>query len=237
MTQSEKFSGYNNDGTPFREVVYNSVWQIHADNISGYLNQSGTNADWCDDDAIITEITPVKKSAIEYEVKIEAQRRSNPKLHTFYNCENYANLSSREDLDCKLVDFRFSPKDCGYYMHGDGLFDYIPAWQPATECPLTTTEPLPPRFINAIIKILRISETTYKKGGMHKVIDDLIRWCDVRVHNGRVGNYSGSFLKNDLYAKEIYDNHGVQWTKITKVYDLAPVDTQWNVYYFRQFDL
>ena len=237
LTRTEKFSGYNIDGTPVRKVVYNSVWQVHADDLGNFIDHSGLNAEWSNDDAVITEIIPVKKSDIEYQVKMEAQRRTNPELHTYYNCENYESLSSREDLDCELIDFRFSPKDCGYYMHGDGLFDYIPGWIPASECPLVTVEPLPRRFINAIVKILRISETTYRKGGMHKVIDDIIKWCDTRVYNGRVGNYNGSFLKNDIYSKEIYDNHGVQWTRITKVYDLAPVDTQWNVYYFRQFDL
>lgn len=237
INKSERFSGFHNDGTPFREIIYKSVWQVHANDISRFNNQSGINASWSNDDAIVTEIIPEKKSDIEYEVKIEAQRRSNPKLHTYYNCENYSNLSNREDLDCKLIDFRLSPKDCGYYMHGDGLFDCIPGWQPTSECPLTTTDPLPRRFINSVVKIIRISETTYKKGGMHRVMDDLIKWCDIRVFNGKVANYNGSFLKSDLFAKEIYDNHGVQWTRITKVYDLAPFDTTWNIYYFRQFDL
>ncbi len=234
LSEKEKFSGYSVDGTPCRKVSYTSVWQVRPEELSSFVNLAGTNAAWSNDDAIITEVIPEQHSALEYRITVKAERRSNPELHTLYNCENYESLSSRVDLDCELADFRFSPRDCGYFINCDGLYDLIPGWLPASECPILTADALHPRYINAIIKVLRISESTYKKGSMSRVMDELIDWNNTRVFNGKIGNYRGSYLKCDLHAKEIYDNHGVQWTKITKVYYLAPNGASWSPYYFRQ---
>lgn len=234
MSQVEKFTGYAGDGTPCREVIYTSIWQAAPDDLNSFFNITGTNAAWADDDAVITEVSPKQKTPIEYRVTVKAERRTNPELHKIYNNENYESLSNRVDLDCELVDFRFSPKDCGYFINSDGLYDLIPGWLPGSECPIVSEAALHPRYINAVIKIIRISETTYKKGSMHRTIEDMISWNNNRVFNGRIGNYSGSYLKCDLNAKEIYDSHGVQWTKITKIYDMAPNGAVWNQYYFRQ---
>lgn len=234
MSQTEKFTGFSADGTPCREVIYTSIWQVTPDDLNSFFNTTGTNAAWADDDAVITEISPKQKSPLEYRVTVKAERRTNPELHKTYNNENYESLSNRVDLDCELVDFRFSPKDCGYFINSDGLYNLIPGWLPGSECPIVSDAALHPRYINAIVKILRISETTYKKGSMHRTIEDMISWNNTRVYNGRIGNYSGSYLKCDLNAKEIYDSHGVQWTKITKIYDMAPNGTSWNPYHFRQ---
>ena len=234
MSQEEKFTGFANDGTPCREVIYTSVWQVRPEDLSEFFGITGTNAGWCSEDAIITEVKPKQQSPLEYRVTIKAESRSNPELHKLYNCENYTSLSNRVDLDCELADFRFSPKDCGYYINSEGLYELIPGWLPASECPIVTDDVLHPRYINAIVKILRISESIYIKGSMNRAIDDMIEWNAVRVFNGRVGNYSGSYLKNDLKAKEIYDSHGVQWTKITRIYDMAPDGAAWSPYYFRK---
>ena len=234
MSQEEKFAGFSVDGTPCSEVCYTSVWQVQPDDLKSFCGVAGQNANWCNDDAIITQVVPVQQSPLEYRVTMKAQRRSNPELHNFYNCESYENLSNRVDLGCELADFRFSPKDCGYYINCDGLYELIPGWQSASECPITVSDVLAPRYINAVVKILRISETIYIKGSMNRAIDDMIEWNSSRVYNGRVGNYNGSYLKNDLKAKEIYDNHGNQWTRITRIYDMAPYGTSWNQYYFRK---
>lgn len=234
LSEEEKFSGFAIDGTPCRKVSYTSVWQVRPDELTAFANLAGTNADWSNDDAIITEVVPRQHSALEYRVTVKAERRSNPELHMLYNCENYESLSGRVDLDCELVDFRFSPKECGYFINCDGIYELIPGWLPASECPILTAEALHPRYINAIIKVLRVSESTYKKGSMCRIMDELVEWNNTRVFNGKVGNYSGSYLKCGLHAKEIYDNHGVQWTKITKIYDLAPNGASWSLYYFRQ---
>lgn len=234
MSQTEKFTGFSADGTPCREVIYTSVWQVALEDLDSFFDTTGTNASWTNDNAVITEVIPKQKSPIEYRVTVKAERRTNPELHKVYNNANYESLSNRVDLDCELVDFRFSPKDCGYFINSEGLYDLVPGWLPGSECPIVSNEALHPRYINAVVKLLRISETTYKKGSMHRTIEDMISWNNTRVYNGSIGNYSGSYLKCDLNAKEIYDSHGVQWTKITKIYDMAPNGTSWNPYHFRQ---
>lgn len=235
LEKKEKFSGFTIDGTPCRKIIYNSLWQVRPDDISSFAELSGSSASWSNDDTIITEITPKQQSAMEYYISVEAQRRSNPELHTIYNSENYENLANRTDLQCELTEFRLSPKDCGYFIDSDGLYDLIPGWLPGTECPLLTSAALHPRYINAVLKILRISETTYHKGSMNKNTSEMINWIASRVINGKIGGINGSFLKTDLSAKEIYDSHGVRWTKITKVYDLAPANEHWSPYHFQQF--
>lgn len=237
MSQKEKFNGFAISGNCCREVIYQSIWQAHADNINDFKELTGTSASWCNDDNIITEVIPEKISPVEYRIKIEAQRRSNPALHDFYDNDNYEFLGNRVDIDCELVDYRFSARECGYYLHSSGLYDLLPEWDPMQECPLITDTALPLRFANTTQKILRISETIYKRGSMTRNINDMIEWGQNRIFNGSVGDFRGSYLKNDLFAKETYDNHGVQWSKITRVYDLAPANTQWNPYYFKEFDI
>ena len=234
MSQNEKFSGFDLKGTPRREVIYKSVWQVAADDFKNFTDISGQNASWSNDDAVITKVTPEKISEAEYEITIEAQRRSNPGLYTLYSFGDYENLSSKVELDCKLIDFRLSPKDCGYFLNSDGMHEVLAGWQPGSECPFVAKNVLHPRFINLILKILRISETTYCKGNMNRAIPEMTEWISTRVFNGKVGKYQGSYLKSDLQSKEIYDNHGNIWTKITRVYDLAPDGAEWNQYYFQR---
>ena len=69
---------------------------------------------------------------------------------------------------------------------------------------------------------------------MNRAIPEMTEWISTRVFNGKVGKYQGSYLKSDLQSKEIYDNHGNIWTKITRVYDLAPDGAEWNQYYFQR---
>lgn len=235
--EQEKFSGFTNSGTPVREIINETIWQTHANDIGNFKEMSGRAADWCDGDNIITEVNPEKISPAEYQIKILAQHRSNPELHTIYNSENFDHLASRTDLDCRLVDFRLSPKDCGYFMHGDGIFDAIPGWRAEEHCPLDLKSRPSVRLINSIHKILRISETVYRKGSLKRNMDDMIEWSQQRIFNGQVGHYRGSYLKYDLRAKEIYDSHGVQWTKITRIYDLAPHGTTWNTHFYRLIGL
>ena len=235
LSQEETFAGFNYDGTPCRNVTYISEWQVLAEDAEKFFNLSGLNAEWCGTDAIITNIIPKQLSDLEYRIKMEAQLRSNSDLHKNYNSDNYENLHKRTDLNCELIDFRFSPKDCGYFLNCDGLYDIIPDWEKVIDCPVVTDGVLPVRCINASFKILRISESTYHKGSMNKNINEMLNWTQYRIFNGKVGGCSGSYLKSDLHAKEIFDNHGSRWTKITKVYDLAPVGKEWNPYFFRQF--
>lgn len=234
LVKEECFAGFNYDGTSCKNVTYHSEWQVSADEADNFSDLTGTTAEWCDPNAIITEVRPEKLSDIEYRIKIKAQLRSNSGLHKIYDNENYENLQNRTDLNCELIDFRFSAKDCGYFLNCDGLYDRIPEWNRTIDCPVITEDVLPIRCINSNVKILRISESTYHRGSMNKNISDMQNWSQTRIFNGKIGGCYGSYLKSDLYAKEIFDSHGNRWTKITGVYDLAPTGKEWNPYFFRQ---
>lgn len=234
QSREERLASFINGDVPNPEIIYKSTWQVAAPEIGEFQNITGTPAtNWADYDTVVTKVIPKKISELEYLVELEAQSCQNQSLYKNYSMEFYHSLSSRVDYSLRLIEFKLNPRQCGYILRDNGSYWKVDGWASIVECPFTTNTALPINMINAICKLIEISETKYLRGDISNNVKTIINWRNNRILNGEIANFSGSFLKADTYTSEVFDNFGRKWTKWTCVYHLAPNSYSWNFGYWQ----
>ena len=100
-------------------------------------------------------------------------------------------------------------------------------------CPLSTVGALPLNFINQRLKVLEITEVSYLKGTSGENMTEAVTWfTGSRVENLTIAGITGNFLRSDLDVDDLTDSNDREWTRITKVYRLAPANYTWNNNYW-----
>ncbi|MGE4565800.1 MAG: hypothetical protein AB7F32_13080 [Victivallaceae bacterium] len=231
--RSERFDGFDSGNRIRRELIWQSRWRVRADELADFENLTGAPAVWAGADTVVTEVIPRRISELEYELAIEAQALTNPNLYRNYSEDDRSNLQGRTDVNARLIDFLITPEMAGYLRSDNGAYVTNPDFSAATASPFAVTEPLGVDMVNAVIKTILLTETGYRPGPIRNHLDDMIDWAYAgRVTTDRVAGCSGSFLKVDLELRELADNFGNRWTRITASYQMAPPEMPWNPVYW-----
>lgn len=230
--RSEHFAGFDRNGLPRRNITYRSRWLVRAADLGSFERSSGSGAPWAAADAMITAVVPKARSAVEYEVELEAQAFGNPDLFRRYG-DDRSNLAGRVDVSAELHDFLITPEMAGYIAHPNGGWTPDPNWDGSRRCPFTATAALDPNLINAVVKTVILTERRCRAGTLDHNLDYLTGWAaGPRLFDGSVGGIPGPFLKIDLDSEEVFDNLGMRWTRFTGKYQMAPGSFEWNPDYW-----
>ncbi len=229
----EEFHSFSRLGSVRREIVWNALYQVHADDIASFRLLTGGSPDgWAEENCIITRVTPKRRSDIEYEVEVEACHRNNPGLFEHYNASDRSNLSGREDVSVDVAEFHVNAEMAGYHMAADGSYQEIPDWEAGESCPFAASSPLDRNMIESTLRTLLITLSTYRAGGADNALSDLAGWIEGRVYSGSVCGRSGSYLKVRQTCSETRDDSGKLYTRINRTYQLAPGNFRWNSSYW-----
>ncbi len=233
--RTESFAGTTRAGTIRRKIVWNARWRVAAEELSSFLGLTGTApADWPEANCLITDIVPKQLSSMEYEVDVEVQHRNNPGLFERYSVDDRSDLSARTDISVDMADFQIQAQMAGYQLLPSGKYMPIPNWNSTYECPLQTDGWLPICMINATYRCLILTVTTFKRGDTKSQIDDLIEWASVRVQQMSVEGINGSYLRIRQSSREVFDDEGNLYTRITRSYQRAPGGFSWNPNYWEE---
>ena len=73
-SRSEEFVSFSRSGGVRRQIVWTGVYQVMATEVFKFYKLTGTDASgWSEPNCIVTRVTPVRKSDIEYQVTVAAQ--------------------------------------------------------------------------------------------------------------------------------------------------------------------
>ena len=232
--RSEKFAGLSRSGAIQREIVWKVRWRVAAEELSAFYGQTGLcPADWTEEEeCIITDISPKRLSEMEYGLDIEAQHPGNPGLFGRYSAEDRTNLSTRVDVSVDMAEFHVSAEMAGFQKLPDGRFRPILNWNSGSGCPFSADGRLAENMIESTLRCLVITESVYKSGDAARQIADLAAWAAVRVSTAAVAGASGSFLRIGQTCRETFSNSGKLYTRISRSYQKAPGDLQWNPNYW-----
>ena len=233
VKHSEAFDGYNSDGKINKVIVWTGRWRVHRDNLIDFENKVGESAaEWTIQGAIITKVDPVRVTDLIYEVVMEAKEPDNSGASALdFNMDDRSRLGSRVDIICKEVDYILSANDCGWNKNSEGKYEEIPDWDAQKQCPFSTTSALPVEMINANLKCVLVSKTTFLRGKSKAHVRMNLDWSRTpRVLSSLVG-ISGSWLKQNFETEEVFDNEGKRWTKIIRSYIHTPASYTWNSNY------
>ncbi len=231
----ERHLGFTAAGSVRTDRVWSSVWSVPAAQLAAFPCPVGSAADsWADADTVVTAMTSRKISEVEYEVALEARGiYSTPPLSSLSaNLDDRGNLGSRVDYEVSFPEFRVSLAEGGYYINSLGQRLPTANWS-QNDCPLIATE----RFLRAgqPLKTMMVKESSYLIGGTGTHVSDLNEWyASGPIFNGKVGDYTGVWLRSDIRASDLADNRGRVWTRIDRFYRLAPAGEQWNQYYWNK---
>lgn len=233
VKHSEAFNGYNSDGTINKVIVWTGRWRVHSDNLPDFENRVGESAaDWSIPGAIITKVDPVRVTDLIYEVVMEAKEPDNSGASALeFNMDERSRLGSRVDIICKEVDYILNASDCGWNKNSEGKYEEIPEWEAPKLCPFTSTTTLPVEMIDANLKCVLVSKTTFLRGRSKAHVRMNLNWSRTpRVITSVVG-ISGSWLKQNFETEELFDNEGKRWTKVIRSYIHTPLNYIWNSNY------
>ncbi len=233
-SRSESFAGFYTAGEPRREIVWQGRYCVHADDLATFRNLTGSSAaSWSENDCIVTKVTPTRRSAVEYEVVVEAQHRRNPGLFQRYSEDDRSDLDNRTDVNVDMTEFHITPEMAGYRITPGGVFQPIPAWSAAAGCPFSTGgELLDPAMIEANLRTLTITETAFLSGKPKSRLSSLATWAQSRVFQGSVAGHTGSYLRIRQTCAETRDASGSVYPRVSRTYQLAPGSFQWNSTYW-----
>jgi hypothetical protein len=238
VLKRQTLAGYETDGNLKTEVVYTGKWQVHADNRQEFETLIGESAaDWADEGYIITSINPVKLSDIEYEYTLEAKNPDNSSASPATE-DDRSKLWERIDLYPGSADFKIDAKMTGYTTK-DNLLVKINSikpgtWDPEKYCPFSPfSEELDKKYAERVIVCMTVQRTTYKKQDPMKTLQDFqIDFQNPLIWNDMFGCPNSSWRPIKVDCEKILDNAGNPWSKITKVYMLAPFNWEWNSTYW-----
>ena len=231
--RTESFAGTTRAGAIRRKIVWNARWRVAAAELSSFFGLTGTApADWPEANCLITDVTPKQLSAMEYEVDVEVQHRNNPGLFERYSTEDRSDLSTRTDISVDMADFRMFAAMAGYQILSSGKYMPIPSWNHGNNCPFITDGWLPDNMIDVTFRCLVVTVSTYEPGDVKSRIEELAEWTVSRVQASPVEGISGSFLKLRQTCREMFDDAGKLYTRITRSYQRAPGEYSWNSNYW-----
>lgn len=230
VKHSEAFNGYNSDGGINKIIIWTGRWRVHRDNLPDFENRVGESAEeWSVHNAIITKVDPVRVTDLIYEVTMEAKEPDNSGASALeFNMDDRSRLGSRVDILCKEVDYILNAGECGWNKNSQGKYEVIPEWEAEKQCPFNTSEPLPVEIIDAGLKCVFVSQTSFLRGRSKAHVQMNLDWSRTpRVVNSVAGVY-GSWLKQSFDTEEVFDNEGKRWTKIIRSYIHTPAGYTWN---------
>lgn len=232
-SRSEEFVSFSRSGGVRRQIVWTGVYQVMATEVFKFYKLTGTDASgWSEPNCIVTRVTPVRKSDIEYQVTVEAQHRNNPGLFENYTASDRSDLGGRRDIRADMCEFRVTPEQAGYQLAANGGREAIPGWSASSRCPFRSSGKLAENLVGAILHTLVVTVTTYHRGSASGVLEDMAGWTGSRVLTGEVADYTGSYLKVRQNCDETCDDAGDQYTRLTRSYQLAPNGFEWNPGYW-----
>jgi len=231
--RSEEIVSLGND-IPEILYIWSSRWRAAAGDQAIFEAMLGTApVNWGHPEAVICQITPKRISDCEFEYQLEARLPETVGCSINNKYWQDRDLPDRREYYARVGEMRFSPVQCGYTWRSNGNYTPLNNWQPAMQCPLNTTNPLPQRWINQPVKMLEIVEVTYLKGVSSKNMDSIVSWfTGGRVSNTTLIGITGSFLRYDLDVDDVIDSRDRKWTRITKAYRLAPGGFDWSPTYW-----
>jgi len=232
VKHSEAFNGYDSNGNINKVIIWTGRWRVHRDNLVDFENRVGESAEgWTIQGTIITKVDPIRVTDLIYEVSMEAREPENSESALEFNMDDRARLGSRVDIICKEVDYILNASDCGWNKNSQGQYAKIPAWDAQKLCPFVTTTPLPQEMIDANLKCVFVSKTTFLKGRSKAHVRMNLKWSRTPRIVASVAGVIGFWQKQSFDTEEVFDNEGKRWTKIIRSYMHTPADQQWNINY------
>ncbi len=233
VKHSEAFNGYDADGNINKIVHWTGRWRVHSANLADFENKVGESAeDWAIPGAIITKVDPVRVTDLIYEVTMEAREaKDSGSSGLDFNMDNRSNLRCRVDIICKEVDYILNASACGWHKNLQGKYEEIPEWDAQKLCPFVTTAPLPAEMIDANLKCVFVSKTTFLRGRSKAHVKMNLDWSRTPRVVSNVAGVLGSWLKRSFNTEEVFDNEGKRWTKIIRSYIHTPAGYTWNSNY------
>jgi len=233
VKHSEAFNGYDDDGKINKVIIWNGRWRVHRDNLVDFENRVGESAeDWTIPGAIITKVDPIRVTDLIYEVSMEAREPKDSGASALeFNMDDRSNLGRRVDIICKEVDYMLSAGDCGWHKNSQGQYEEISDWDAQKLCPFVTTDALPSEMIDASLKCVFVSKTTFLRGRSKAHVRMNLDWSRTPRIVSSVAGVMGSWQKRSFDTEEVFDNEGKRWTKIIRSYMHTPADQQWNSNY------
>ncbi len=231
--RGEGFHSFSRSGMVRREITWKARYQARTADLERFNLLTGfAPEDFGEADCLVTRVTPKRLSEHEYEITVEAEKKSNPGLFDHYNASDRSNLAGREDVSVDLTEFRVSAEMAGYAPDGAGSYQAIADWRPAESCPFTAAKALDKNMVETILRTLVITVVEYSPGDAKSKISSLASWATGRIHTGSVAGRSGSYLKVRQTCSETCDDSGNRYTRISRSYQLAPGSYTWNASYW-----
>ncbi|MDD3885509.1 MAG: hypothetical protein PHI35_01410 [Victivallaceae bacterium] len=229
---TEEFVGFAaGSGGMVTRIVWIGIFAVRSADIASYRGLVGSDAAaWSETGAIVTRVTPTPHDDGSYTVRLEAQLPGNPGL---WLCSENDRLSERTDVSAEMSEFHVSSEMAGYYLTPEGAALEADEWSAADSCPFATTARLEANMIEADVRVLEITETTYERGKTRNLLSSMVEWQSTRVYSGTVAGCSGSYLKVDQKCDELHDSGGRTYTRLIRTYAKAPQGLSWNTSYWR----
>lgn len=214
--------------------VWTSIWRARAEDKAIFESMLGSSAgEWTGNyNTIVNKVEPKRISDQEYEYTLEARYPEDIGKSPNFRDWRDDDLPDRVEYYIRTGSLRMSAVQCGYSYRSNGNYVMLNRWQPQLQCPLDTTAPLPVNWINQPVKILEVVEVSYQRGSSTENLFAYTDFFSNRTFLGYVGNIYGSFLCHDLDIDDVTDSRNREFTRITKIYRLAPVNRQWNQFYW-----
>ena len=219
-------------GTMKKLFIWRSRWRATPEDRGLFEAMLGESAaDWTNDERmIVCRVEPQQISDREFEYLLEARYPEDivsSGEHSDYD------LPDRHEFYTRTGEMRFTPRQCGYRRRRGGKLRKIGNWQGENECPLNRSEALPMHWVDQPVKLLEIVEVTYRQGNSGEHLSEIAEWfTSQRISSEPISNISGSFLRYDLDVDDMTDKKGNNWTRIQKIYRLAPENMSWNNQYW-----
>lgn len=231
--RTESFAGLSRAGAIRRKIVWNARWRVAAGELPTFFGLTGTApTEWPEANCLITDVTPKRLSPMEYEVAVEVQHRNNPGLFERYSVDDRSDLSTRTDIAVDMADFQLTASMAGYQMLTNGKYMPIPNWPYGYNCPFVVSSWMPEGMIDITLRCLVLTVSTYEPGDVKSRINELVEWTGNRIQQPYLEGIPGSYLKIRQTCRELFDDEGNLFTRITRSYQRAPGDYSWNGNYW-----
>lgn len=217
--------------TPINICSWSSLWRAGSEDQQLFETMLGSSAEeWTgDSNSIVCKISPRRISDCEYEYTLEARYPEDIGLNRSGNHWQDADLPERIEYYTRVGEIRFTPRQCGYRRSYYGNYRTINNWNSNLECPLNTGNPLPVNMVDQPMKLLEIVEVSYLNGTSSENLSQITSWfTGNRVSSETLAGITGSFLRYDLDVDDITDKRNRKFTRISKIYRLAPSSYSWN---------
>lgn len=216
---------------PEKLYTWQSVWRARPEDQVVFEAMLGSSAvEWADEMAIVSKVTPRRISDCEYEYTLEARHPETVGNTKYWRDRD---LPERKEYYTRVGEMRFSHVQCGYTWRSSGNYYALPNWRAGVQCPIDTNNPLPFNWINQPVKLLEIVEVTYCRGVSSENLESIVPWfTGSRVADTTLAGIKGNFLRYNLDVDDVTDNQERKWTRISKVYRLAPAGYNWNKAYW-----